>query len=245
MHNRILIFFLTAFLSLPQILPAQDNVLKINLPNLVNRHFTLHYERAFHERMSIGGIVGFTPSRDLPGSNFVRNYFIDLETTNFSLDGEYTKFALTPEFRFYILNRKDAPAGLYASLAFRYARHAFDLPFGYDRGGGDFQVIDLDARIHTIGGTLGLGYQLFALDRISVDLYLAAGLATAPIRLKASSNVLTSDDYIELRDSVLDELGLEVKPERLERWLSNQGLNMAFALPLPLGRTGISIGYRF
>ncbi len=241
-------FFLGLFLlgaAFLRPLQAQDNVLKLNLPNLVSQHVALHFEHAFNDRLSIGVIGGFTPNRNLPGSDLILGIFLeDPANSGFDFQGNYTKFALTPELRYYFLKKKEAPEGPYAALAVRYARHAFDLPFELTDASNPLTV-DLDARIHVIGPTLSLGWQLFWVERISLDLYFGGGLAAAPIRLKASSNVLTSDDYIRIRDSILDEIGLNVNPERLEKWLGSQGLNMGFVLPLPLVRTGLSLGYRF
>ncbi|MEL7340832.1 MAG: hypothetical protein AAGM67_10125, partial [Bacteroidota bacterium] len=64
-------------------------------------------------------------------------------------------------------------------------------------------------------------------------------------RLQGSSNALTSDDYIKIRDQFLDEIGVDINPERVERWVTNRDLNIRFPIYLPLGRTGFSLGYRF
>lgn len=224
---------------------AQSNVLKINLPNLTTRQVALHYERAFNDRLSFGVIGGFTPRRNIPGSDLLIGIFIeDPAATGFNFEGDFTKVSIMPELRYYFLKSQDAPAGLYAGLAGRYARNAFGLPFTITDSSNPL-TLELDARIHVIGGTLSLGYQFFLADKIALDIYFGGGLAAAPIRLKSSSNVLSSDDYIRVRDEILDELGLNINPERLENWLTNRGLNMAFAVPLPLLRTGFSLGYRF
>lgn len=228
-------------------LQAQDNVLKLNLPNLPAQHFALHYERALPNNMSVGLIVGLTPSRDIPGANLLRNWiFENPDSVSFTFDGTYRKFAITPEFRYYLQSeRYDSPVGIYLAAAFRYSRHSFDIPFVLTEDNGNPLTINFDGRIQNFGGTLGIGVQFFLAERIAIDIYTGLGAAFTPVRLQGSSNALTSDDYIKIRDQFLDEIGVNIDPSRVERWVGNRELNIRFPIYLPLGRTGFSVGYRF
>ncbi|MEL7534763.1 MAG: hypothetical protein AAFN10_25880, partial [Bacteroidota bacterium] len=112
--------FLFVFVGLSS-LQAQQNVLKLNLPNLPSRHIALHYERALDNNMSVGVIVGLTPNRDLPGANLLKNWiFENPDSISFDFSGTYSKFAITPEFRYYLQSQRyDSPVGIYVAAAFR------------------------------------------------------------------------------------------------------------------------------
>lgn len=228
-------------------LQAQQNVLKINLPNLPNGHVALHYERAIQNNMSLGVIVGLTPSRDIPGSNLLRNWiFENPDSISFNFSGSYTKFAITPEFRYYLQSQRyDSPVGIYLAAAFRYSLHAFEIPFTFTEDNGNPLTITFDGRLQNIGGTLGIGVQFFIAERFSIDVYTGLGAAFTPIRLQGTSNALTSDDYIKIRDQFLGEIGVEIDPSRVEEWVADRDLNIRFPIYLPLVRTGLSVGYRF
>ncbi|MEM6345002.1 MAG: DUF3575 domain-containing protein [Bacteroidota bacterium] len=228
-------------------LQAQQNVLKLNLPNLPSRHFALHYERALDNNMSVGVIVGLTPNRDLPGANLLKNWiFENPDSISFDFSGTYSKFAITPEFRYYLQSQRyDSPVGIYLAAAFRYSLHNFEIPFTFTEDNGNPLTVTFDGRLQNIGGTLGIGVQFFLAERIAIDIYSGLGAAFTPVRLQASSNALTSDDYIKIRDQFLDEIGVDIDPSRVEEWVANRDLNIRFPIYLPLVRTGLSIGYRF
>ncbi|GAA4401384.1 hypothetical protein GCM10023187_15520 [Nibrella viscosa] len=129
-----------------------QTVIKANIFSPLVRTGNFAIERALNENHSFQ--VGF--------------YF-----TGFKADGtRFNGIGVTPEYRFYLSDSKDAPAGFYVAPFLRYQN--FKLTSVGSGGGGT---------LSTFGGGVTAGYQVLLKDRIAFDFFLGpsynAGTAKA------------------------------------------------------------------
>ena len=226
---------------------AQQSVVKLNLLGLLNRHISGQLELPINNQISIGIGIGVTPDRNIPGVGLVRSLIVeDPDASNFIFDGSFSKFTITPELRFYFVPYDDVPTGIYISGALRYGRNTVILPFQFTEAGTtDPLTVEARGRITNIGPMLSLGGQFLLSDALTLDIYTGVGIAITPLSLEVSTDILNTEQYVQLRDQLLDELNANPDTEDLDNFINNNGVKIGFPIVLPLLRVGVALGYTF
>lgn len=222
---------------------AQQHVLGLQLDNLIGGNISPYYEATLGETFSVRLTVGVTPSRNIPGSQIVRSLFLkDPENNNFGNNGAYRKLVITPEVRAYFLQDR-SPGGPYGSLFLRYSNHSLTVPYSIPFNG---ETIDTESglRLQVFGGGLGLGWQiLFADERIALDIYAGGGVGYAPVRLSIVDENLTDAGYEAVYQALDEDLNVNLLPEELPNFLTNNGLNVRYPLVLPILKSHIGLAF--
>lgn len=118
-----------------------QNVIKANIFSPLVRTGNFAYERALTEN---------------------RSFQLGLFFTGFKAsDTRFNGIGLTPEYRFYLSESKEAPAGFYVAPFLRYQN--FKLTSTDSGVGGTLQ---------TFGGGVTAGYQILLKDRVAFDFFL-------------------------------------------------------------------------
>lgn len=236
-------YCLLALFLLPATAAFSQQVVGIQLNNLIGGHIAPYFETNLGDQASFRITAGITPSRRIPGSNIVRSLFLkDPDNSNFGTNGQYTKLVITPEVRGYLGNN-GAPEGFYGSLFLRYSRHNISVPYSIPFNG---ETIDTESglRLQVFGAGLGIGYQaLFADDKIALDIYLGGGAGYAPLRLQIVDENLTDAGYEAAYAALSEDLNVDLLPEELPNFLTNNGLTISTPLALPILRSHIGLGF--
>lgn len=235
-------FFLLAFF-LPATTVLSQQVIGIQLDNLIGGNISPYFETNLGEKASFRLTAGITPTRRIPGSNIVRSLFLsDPDNSNFGTNGEFTKYVVTPEVRAY-LGQNGAPEGFYGSFFLRYSHNNVAVPYSIPFNG---ETIDTESglRLQVFGGGLGIGYQaFFADDKIALDIYVGGGAGYAPLRLQIIDEELTDAGYEALYAALGEDLTIDLIPEELPGFLTNNGLTIRAPLVLPIFKSHIGLGF--
>lgn len=133
-----------------------QNVIKVNIFSPVVRTLSLSYERAL--------------SAD---NSFQFNFFY----TGASIEEtQFRGFGLTPEYRFYLSENKDAPAGFYVGPFLRYQN--FNL---------SDDTTDDEATLSTFGGGVLIGGHWLFKDKISLDTFIGPSYSAGDVKVEAGS----------------------------------------------------------
>lgn len=236
-YSLLLIFLFSASGAFSQ------HVIGLQLDNLIGGNISPYYETNLGEKASFRLTAGITPSRRIPGSNIVRSLFLENpDNSNFGTNGQYTKLVITPEVRGY-LGQQGAPEGFYGSFFLRYSRHNISVPYSIPFNG---ETIDTESglRLQVFGAGLGIGYQaIFADDKIALDIYLGGGAGYAPLRLQIIDENLTDAGYEAVYAALGEDLNIDLLPEELPGFLTNNGLTIRTPLVLPILKSHIGLGF--
>lgn len=145
-----LVFAGTAFMS-----AQKSNVVKTSLTAPLIRTYTLAYERALNEDMSV----------QLGGG-----YFAGFKLGDSRLDG----FNITPEFRYFLSDEKIAPAGGFIAPYFRYGNLGLE---SGDPGDPEYGKATLTA----IGGGVLVGVQKLFKETISLEAFIGPAYTNASV----------------------------------------------------------------
>jgi len=148
------LLFVNLFAQGPQ------NVIKVNIFSPVVRTLSLSYERALSE-----------------DNSFQFNFFY----TGTSIgDTQFRGFGLTPEYRFYLSENKEAPAGFYVSPFLRYQNFNLSVDDDFD------DTVD-EATLSTFGGGVLIGGHWLFKDKISLDTFIGPSYAAGDVKLEGDS----------------------------------------------------------
>ena len=135
---------------------------------------------------------------------------------------------------------------IYVSGALRYGRNTVILPFQFTEAGTTEPLtVEARGRITNIGPMLSLGGQFLLSDALTLDIYTGVGIAITPLSLEVSTDILNTEQYVQLRDQLLNELNANPNTEDLDNFISNNGVKIGFPIVLPLLRIGVAVGYTF
>jgi hypothetical protein len=227
---------------------GQQNVIKVNPFNLVGRVATFSYERALNDRQSLAIQFGARIPWQVPTA--VIDAFelpSELEVTEATLRG----FNITPQYRFYLSSRKDAPAGFYVAPYLRYNRRILDtkLTATFEEDGiSETGVINTLFKLNSLGLGAQLGVQWLIADLISIDWYFL-GLSVNSYILGADLELVTDYDQFTLEDisaQIREKLSrVPIVGGTLESAVEDNQVSVR-AGSLGVGfRTGLSIGVAF
>jgi hypothetical protein len=150
---------------------AQDNVIKVNIlsPIVKTGSFFFEHKLSASSSFQIGGLF-----------------------TNWSInDTKITGFAITPEYRFYLSERKEAMEGFYVAPFVRYQnltlKDTYD-SYVYNSNGSTTYTPQTDeASLNTFGGGILIGHQWIFKQRFSLDTFLGPSYNGGSISYKSNN----------------------------------------------------------
>lgn len=136
----------------------KQNVFKVNIFSPIAKSGSFFYERALTAKSSAQIGVGFTAySKD-----------------NVKLTGLF----ITPEYRFYLSESHEAPAGFYVGPFLRYQNLKIE-----DKAAGSTE----EATLSTFGGGVVVGRQWIFSDIVSLDIFAGPSYNTGKVKYKDGS----------------------------------------------------------
>ena len=148
---------------------AQDNVLKVNILSPIVKTGSFFFEHKLSDNSSfqLGGL--FTKWSITDGT-------------------EFSGFAITPEYRFYLSERKDAMEGFYVGPYLRYQNLTLlDTYTSFDSNGNP-TTDKQEASLNTFGGGVVVGHQWLFKERFSLDVFLGPSYNGGKLSYKDSSS---------------------------------------------------------
>lgn len=158
-----------------------SNVVKTSLSAPLFRVYTLAYEKAFNEDMSVQLGLG---------------YFAGWKIGDGKIDG----FTVTPEFRYYLNEEKGAPKGGFIAPYVRYASYNLVVGESTDPDYGK-------ASLNVIGGGILVGTQKIFKDVISLEAFIGPAYANANLKVKEGTGI-TADYDLKLLDGFTVRAGI-------------------------------------
>jgi hypothetical protein len=149
-----MVFTATAFVN-----AQKSNVVKTSLTAPLLRMYTLAYERALNPDMTV----------QLGGG-----YFSGFKLGDSRLDG----FNVIPEFRYYLSESKDAPAGGFVAPFFRYGNYGIEI-------GEPTDVDYAKATLTGIGGGILVGVQRLFKETISLEAFIGPAYTSSSVDVEA------------------------------------------------------------
>ena len=155
--NRIFLVLVAVFCVTMSVNAQKQNVIKANLMSPLVRTGSFFYERALNEDMSVQ--LGFFYS----GASIS--------------DTKFRGFGITPEFRLYLSESRQAPAGIFVAPYLRYQN--FDLSVVGDLSSATYSAM---------GGGLLVGTQRVLSNIISLEAYIGPSYSSGNIKVNAGEN---------------------------------------------------------
>ncbi len=242
MHKCILIL---SFIFLYSTAQSQDsvsrkNMIKVNLPALALKNFSLQYERAIARKISIAATFRYMPDGKIPLKSTFQKIADDPEAERQIENLEVGNWAIMPEIRFY-LGKKGAFHGFYLAPFASIANYNASLLFEYEDGGVP-KTIPLNGSVNTFTGGFMMGAQWRLAKGVYLDWWIFGpnyGSSKGDI---SGSQKLTASEQQSLRDE-LDEL--EIPLTKFTYNVNSEGAAVNFKGPWAGVRSGICIGLNF
>jgi len=238
--------FVFQFLAAQENVPdPKKNIVKINIPDLVIRNYSLQYERVLNKTISLAVAYRFMPEGTTPMKNIILDYVDDQDAIDAINEAQLSNFAVTPEIRFY-LGKKGFGRGAYISIFYRYAN--FDLRnVNYDFENDEEAInasvgFDGNIKSNTVGFVIGHQWSLGR--HLCLDLWLLGphvGLC------KTNVNGIPSEPLDqEQQDLVRDKLN-DFDSDPYDKTVSVSSNKVSMNLDGPFGgfRAGFSFGIKF
>jgi hypothetical protein len=157
------------------------NVVKTSLSAPLFKVYTLAYERALNEDMSLQLGLGYFGGWKLG-------------------DGKIDGFTVTPEFRYYLNEEKGAPKGGFIAPYLRYA--SYNLVVG-NKGDTDYGK----ASLNVMGAGILVGTQKIFKDVISLEAFIGPAYSNASLKIKDGTGIASNYD-LKLLDGFTVRAGL-------------------------------------
>ncbi len=219
---------------------SRKNIIKVNLPALALKNFSLQVERAVGKKISVAATVRYMPDGSVPlKSSFVK-LADDPETERKLNNLNVGNFAVMPEVRFY-LGKKGVFRGFYLGPFAGIARYSADLLYEYDDA-GTTKTIPLSGDINSFTGGLMIGAQWQLSSIIYLDWWiLGANYGTSKGDISGQQKLGTSEQQ-SLRDELDD---LDVPLTKFTYVVDANGATVNFKGPWAGVRAGICLGISF
>lgn len=216
------------------------NLIKLNVLGLPLKNFSLQYERAITNKISVLAGINVMPKSGIPLLSLMESLIDDEETYNDLKSLRLSNFSFTPEVRFY-LNKKDSFKGFYLAPFARIGNYKVSIPIDFDVM-DQTETIPLNGSINTISGGLMIGTQFKLAKSVYLDWQIIGphyGKATGDIIGKKS---LTPEEV----DAVKESLG-EIDLPLIEYTFHVDGNGASWKVNGPwVGiKSNLSIAYRF
>lgn len=248
--KKILALFLTFFLFGSQLFSQDEkkdtakavpkNLIKVNLPALALKNFTLQYERAIAKKITIAATFRYMPSGNIPLKSTFIKLADDPDTERQINNLNVGNKAFMPEVRFY-LGKKGAFRGFYLGPFASIASYDADLLFEYDDNAVT-KTIPMAGKISTVTGGLMIGSQFTLGKNIYLDWWmLGPNYGTSNGKISGQKTLNTLE-----QQSLRDELaGLNIPLTDFTYTVNGNGATINFKGPWAGFRAGLCFGIRF
>jgi hypothetical protein len=224
----------------------KKNVVKINLPALLLKNYSIQYERVLSRKISFALGYRVMPNTSLPLQKSILSLIgdDDSETEKTIRDLRLSNFAITPELRIY-LSRKGYGRGFYFAPFYRFASFKTnDLNFFYSTSNNTENNIKLSGKLTSNTGGFLLGVQKFLGKRIILDTWIFGphyGSGKGELT-GITSKPLTPDEQAALRDE-LESIDIPLTDKTVN--VNANGASVKLDGPWAGFRAGLSLGIRF
>ena len=147
---------------------VKQNLVKTSLTSVFFRTYVLAYERVFNADMSVQ----------------LGAYYMGWSVGDAQLDG----FAVTPEFRYYLSEKKDAPSGGFIAPFVRYQSYSLTSK-DLDQGDPEYAKGTLSA----IGGGILVGYQRLFKETISLSAFIGPAYNSGDVEYESNEGAFDVD----------------------------------------------------
>jgi hypothetical protein len=216
------------------------NIIKINLPAIALKSYSIQYERKIARKMTLAGTFRYMPTGKLPLISTLNKYADDPELERQLNNIQFGNRSFMPELRFYV-GKKGAFRGFYFAPFASIARYETNLSFEYDDQGLT-KTIPFNGTINTLSAGLMLGAQW----KLSKALYLDWWIM-GPSYGKSDGS-LTGQKTLSVSEqqAIRDELGqLDIPFTEFTFDVNNNGASVFFNGPWAGLRGGLCLGIRF
>lgn len=219
---------------------TRQNIIKVNLPALALKNFSVQYERAVGKKISVAATVRYMQDGAIPlKSTFIK--LADDPATERQLNNlNVGNFAVMPELRFYP-GKKGVFRGFYLGPFASIAKYNADLLFEYDDA-GTTRTIPLSGHVNSFTGGLMIGAQWKLSRVIFLDWWiLGANYGTSKGDITGQQK-LSSSEQQSLRDELNE---LDVPLIKFTYVVDGSGATVNFKGPWAGVRAGICLGINF
>jgi len=216
------------------------NIIKVNLPALAFKNYSLQYERKLTRRITLAATFRYMPTDNLPFLDAVNRYANDPELERQLNNIQFGNMAIMPELRFYI-GKKGAFRGFYFAPYANIARYETSLQFEYDDQ-GITKNIPLSGNLNTLSGGLMLGAQWKLSKALYLDWWILGANYGNSDGTISGRKTLTANEQQAIRD----QLGSIDNPlTQFTYDVNNNGATVFFNGPWLGIRGGLCLGIRF
>lgn len=222
----------------PEPVAEKKNIIKVNLPALAFRNFSLQYERQVGKRTSVAVNVHTIPFGKLPFQSTIENFGDD---TDVQFDKfQIGSFGIVPEFRYYV-GKKGALRGFYIGPFLSYSNYKLDLPIEYNNKTGIF-----NGKLNAITGGLQLGSQFRLSNSLTLDWWILGPNYGSADGTLTFTGALTATEQQELSDALED-----IKNDAPLKTIKSYTVNANGATVIAKGPwgglrgLGFNLGFRF
>jgi hypothetical protein len=153
---------------------AQDNIIKVNILSPLVKTGSFFFEHKLNESSSLqlGGLF-----------------------TSYNIgDTDLSGFAITPEYRYYLSDRKEAMEGFYVAPFLRYQNLTLKSTYtSYNGTGTGTSQQTEKASLDTFGGGILIGHQWIFKQHFSLDLFLGPSYNGGTVKYEGSQGTQTLD----------------------------------------------------
>jgi len=222
------------------------NIIKVNLPPLLLKSYSLQYERVLGKEISVAVQYRTMPTTGLPFKDNILKLVDDEDpdTKKIIEDFKMSNYAITPEVRIY-LSRKGYGRGFYFAPFYRYASFTSnDLNVFYTDDNNEEQSIKMSGKLTSNTFGLGMGAQSalgkrFVLDWSFFGPHYGSGKG---VFSGTTSQPLTPDEQDDLREQ-LDDIDIPLTDKTVD--VNANGASLKLDGPWAGWRFTIALGFRF
>jgi hypothetical protein len=220
--------------------PLKQNLIKLNVPALLFKSFSVQYERAIAKKTALALTVRYLPEGAIPFKSSIKD-LIDDPATERQIDNvKVGNFAIMPEARFY-LGRKGVFRGFYLGPFAGFASYNMEHEFEYTES-NTTKTIPLKGKAQSYTGGLMIGAQWKLNRSLFLDWWIAGvnyGLLKGDVK---GQKTLTLSEQDALRQALQD---LDLPFVKYTYEVDNNGATIYFDGPWAGVRAGICIGISF
>ena len=191
------LIFPTILKAQDTIVPAYNNIVKVNTAALLVKNVSVLYERKLNQHWTVLAGAGYRWGGNVPKVLGLGGVIVSSESAR--ING----FSFTPEVRYYFnfCECGGSPSGFYAGLYGRYTKYWGSLNFHFWNG-SEYKEALVASNLRELGAGLQLGYQFVFKQRWTVDI-MFAGPRLSTYKL---SGDLDSEDMEALISTIEEEI---------------------------------------
>lgn len=224
---------------------GQKNILKLNVPALFIKNFSLQYERAISEKNALALGLRYMPESGLPIKSTIKALIDNTDTWRNARNLRTSNFSITPEYRFYLGKR--VFQGFYLAPFAKYTHYTAELPFQFDvkhpvTGETINEMIPLQGSVNTYTAGLLIGAQWKLSRVLSLDWWILGPNYGASKGQVTGNRSLNEYEQQYLRDKLER---LKVPLTKKKYIVDENGTQIDFNGGWAGVRAGLSLGIRF